>query len=712
MQPVQIALEAARRWDKRQKTREKNRSRIEAGNVVAAETPKRIRLRLERLSRASSGTSGTLRVIDNPPLPAGVVLPPLGEAAAQERVLGQADFLGVSFLELALAVSRFTGRICIRTGPGRLTGYGTGFMVSPRLLLTNHHVLPSRQEAAYSQVEFDYQRDRFGRLQTVRTFGLLPGDFFLTSPELDFTLVAVQERNADGLPVMHYGWTRLIGAQGKALLGEALNIVQHPRGDVKQVVLRSNHLVDLFDDYAHYVTDTEPGSSGSPVYNDQWELVALHHSGVPRIVDGQLIARDGSVWQEGMDPEMLDWVANEGIRASSLVMAIEQAHLEEGLARRLRDDLLNLEPPSPLEAAYRAAEDAGPASSGSATYTWTIPLQISLQIGPPTGSPGAPSVPQVTVVVSSGGDQPAPAPSGPPAPPQDEPTDPDYDAAVARARDAARRDYYDEDKDALACSDYYQGIQPGVAPQELYGQLNTLVKETHTRPLNYKPALHVYPWVDLHERDGAAPVLRSLYSGKEFEPLELIEADFAVERARRQLAESLALGTAFGALRVAEQLDLLEASLPYNCEHVVPQSWFDKREPMRGDLHHLFACEAGCNSFRGNIPYYDFPDFMEVVREECGKREGLRFEPVENKGVVARATLYFLLRYPGLINRSENEYPEERLALLLAWHQNHPVSRYEKHRNAAIFEMQGNRNPLIDHPEWAGEIDFRLGLGN
>ncbi|MCE0446644.1 endonuclease [Streptomyces tricolor] len=39
----------------------------------------------------------------------------------------------------------------------------------------------------------------------------------------------------------------------------------------------------------------------------------------------------------------------------------------------------------------------------------------------------------------------------------------------------------------------------------------------------------------------------------------------------------------------------------------MPQSWFAKREPMRGDLHHLFACEPECNSFRGNIPYTDFP---------------------------------------------------------------------------------------------------------
>ena len=48
---------------------------------------------------------------------------------------------------------------------------------------------------------------------------------------------------------------------------------------------------------------------------------------------------------------------------------------------------------------------------------------------------------------------------------------------------------------------------------------------------------------------------------------------------------------------------------------------------------------------------------------------------------------------------------------LLDWHEADPVTEYERHRNAAIFEKQGNRNPLIDFPEWAPNVDFRLGLG-
>jgi endonuclease I len=206
--------------------------------------------------------------------------------------------------------------------------------------------------------------------------------------------------------------------------------------------------------------------------------------------------------------------------------------------------------------------------------------------------------------------------------------------------------------------------------------------------------------------------IKSVYSGQTFDPVEFMREDVAIEQARAaRFQEFLATEAATNpALRDA-QLDFLEAQLPYNCEHVVPQSWFGKEEPMRGDLHHLFACESGCNSFRGNTPYFDFSLAEEIVRQGCGRRETNRFEPTAGKGAVARATLYFLLRYPGTITRDESEYTDDRLAMLLDWHKQYPPGEYEKHRNQAIFQKQGNRNPLIDFPDWADRIDFRHGLG-
>jgi len=233
--------------------------------------------------------------------------------------------------------------------------------------------------------------------------------------------------------------------------------------------------------------------------------------------------------------------------------------------------------------------------------------------------------------------------------------------------------------------------------------LAELLERTHEREPRYQPMRLVYPWVDVHP-DG---LLRSVYSGKTFPPEDLIRADAAVEGLRTERWQELVRReTALAPDALEAEFDTLERSLPYNCEHVVPQSWFAKAEPMRGDLHHLFACESGCNSFRGNFPYFDFAEAEEALRHACGRRENEGFEPAAGKGPVARATLYFLLRYPGQIGDAVRELAPERLDLLLAWHEEDPVGEYERHRNLAIAELQGNRNPLIDHGDWAGRIDF------
>jgi len=281
-------------------------------------------------------------------------------------------------------------------------------------------------------------------------------------------------------------------------------------------------------------------------------------------------------------------------------------------------------------------------------------------------------------------------------------------AALADFEVARERPYYDDEADGEARETYFGHLDAELPPTELRAALATLLASTHDRQSPYKPIRLVYPWVDLHPDRR----LRSIYSGASFEPEELIREDARIEAERSaRLSERRAKSPSLSPQALVAEAEALEETLLYNCEHVVPQSWFAKDEPMRGDLHHLFACEPDCNSFRGNTPYYDFPDYREVVREACGKRDEGRFEPASGKGPAARATLYFLLRYPGLIDASPQELELERLELLLGWHAADPVGEYERHRNMAIFEMQGNRNPLIDHPGWAERVDFSAGLG-
>jgi hypothetical protein len=82
----------------------------------------------------------------------------------------------------------------------------------------------------------------------------------------------------------------------KSDVGEYLTIIQHPSGERKQVVVRENKLLKFDGDVLWYATDTVGGSSGSPVFNRFWQVVALHHRGVPKKDSkGRWLRRDGRV---------------------------------------------------------------------------------------------------------------------------------------------------------------------------------------------------------------------------------------------------------------------------------------------------------------------------------------------------------------------------------------------------------------------------------
>lgn len=720
-----IAEQAAERWRLREEIREGKKQKLKTEGVVGVESSERIQKRLDRLSAAATRekafkTSATIAAAAaNQASPTSLLI----ENVGFERVIGKSDFLGMDFLELALAVSRFVCRIQIRNSPGRTIGYGTGFMVSPRLLITNNHVLGSSKDAAHSEIEFDYQYDRFGRLLPVVTYGLQPEAFFMTSPELDFTLVAVREISFNGIELKRFGWNRLIAEQGKVIHADTLNIIQHPKGEAKQIVLRSNRLVDLLDDFAHYETDTEPGSSGSPVYNNQWEVIALHHSGVPKKIGEDYVAKDGTIWREGMDPNDLDWVANEGVRVSSIVNYIKKQTMPSFM-EPFRDDLLNREPPHPFEAAAMAnisQSVQSPLLSSNAvqpsgnSFSFTIPLQITVQVGLAQQVPQITGIASATVATNDSGsigtnlNNSYGATKGSD---KDQRKDPPALQEALRELQAARSEqYYDAVSDKTNKETYYRNIASEDSDENtLFNLLHHLVEDTHTTRLTYDVARHkhLYTRVDLHPDK----MLHSIYTGDVYEPETFIRNDFEIlERLTMQAQEQLSQMSNIDNTAFAEHLNFLEADAAYNAEHVVPQSWFAKKDPMKSDLNHLFACEVACNSFRGNIPYFEFPDFNEVIRQGCGKREGNRFEPSQGYGSVARATLYFLLRYPGEINNTPKEYSADRINTLLDWHEKDPATIYELHRNAEIFKVQGNRNPLIDHPEWARKINFSLGLG-
>ncbi|VEF48925.1 extracellular ribonuclease precursor [Bacillus freudenreichii] len=260
--------------------------------------------------------------------------------------------------------------------------------------------------------------------------------------------------------------------------------------------------------------------------------------------------------------------------------------------------------------------------------------------------------------------------------------------------------YFDEKKDREAVSKYYRKISIRKAK---FQQLHSLVERTHTNRLLYflSKDQYLYTWVDLQPDY----TIKSIYSGKQDDPADLIRKDFEVSRRYEDFQMLLdQKGESVIHHHVPEELK-------FNAEHIVPQSWFIGREPMKGDLHHLFACEPSCNAVRSNFPYYDFPDYnpespTETIKNHCGVAAADLFEPEFGKGTAARAMLYFLLRYPkGIKKRFRSKI---NFNLLRNWNQQFPPELYEKHRNQAIYQIQGNRNPFIDFPELADVIYIPL----
>lgn len=160
----------------------------------------------------------------------------------------------------------------------------------------------------------------------------------------------------------------------------------------------------------------------------------------------------------------------------------------------------------------------------------------------------------------------------------------------------------------------------------------------------------------------------------------------------------------------------------YNREHSFPKSWFNDASPMYTDIFHLYPTDGYVNGQRGNFPFGEVSnaDWTSTNGSKKGSNSypgysGTVFEPIdEYKGDFARTYFYMATRYYDQMYTWSNvvtngtQYPayeEWVVNLLFQWHANDPVSEKEINRNNVIFEKyQHNRNPFIDHPEYALSI--------
>lgn len=227
---------------------------------------------------------------------------PPAEEKRLEKIMGAKSTLQpISFLERGLVCARAVMRIVTPAG------LGTGFLVGDNFVITNNHVIGNIETARKSVVQFNFQKTMQGLDEPFKEFLLDPDAAFTTStnkPEtnkLDYTIVKVK-----GNPAAEFGTLTFSPIAAKK--EDFVNIIQHPAGGPKQIALYHNVVTGVDDQVVQYLTDTMPGSSGSPVFNSAWKVVALHHAG------GELI-----------DPESSQSVfRNEGINGLRIKEALDR----------------------------------------------------------------------------------------------------------------------------------------------------------------------------------------------------------------------------------------------------------------------------------------------------------------------------------------------------------------------------------------------------
>jgi S1-C subfamily serine protease len=217
-----------------------------------------------------------------------------------EKILGRASTLvPISFLEIGLLKARSVAKVRLPDGAS-----GSGFLTHDDILVTNHHVLPNKATASAATVLFNYQKTAAGLNAEVDERKLLPDDLFQTSDLNDWTAVRVA-----GHPSATWGELPLVPAGIQ--VGSRVNIVQHPAGQHKQVSFLFNLVAYVGNNRVQYLTDTEPGSSGSPVFDEKWNVVALHHSG-------------GWLPEPGSGDQNATFYRNEGILSDVIIDGLDR----------------------------------------------------------------------------------------------------------------------------------------------------------------------------------------------------------------------------------------------------------------------------------------------------------------------------------------------------------------------------------------------------